>query len=143
MKIAIGADHRGFNHKKFIIDSFKDDPAYAFIDVGTHSSERTDYPLYAQKVVDLIRSGQAQQGILLCGNGVGMAIAANRNRKIYAAVIATVVDAVKAKEDDNINLLVLPSDYLSDQQIIPIIKAWLTAHFKGGRYAQRIAMIDE
>ncbi len=143
MKIAIGADHRGFNHKKFILDAFKNDSAYAFIDVGTDSPERTDYPLYAQKVVELMHSGQVQGGILLCGNGVGMAIAANRNSQIYAAVIASVADAIRAKEDDNINLLVLPSDYLADDQLIPIIKAWLQARFKGGRYAQRIAMVDK
>lgn len=143
MKIAIGADHRGFNHKKFIIDAFKDDSAYEFVDVGTYGPERVDYPIYAQKVVELMTTGQTQKGVLLCGNGVGMAIAANRNRHIYAAVIASVADAVKAKEDDNINLLVLPSDYLSDDQLIPIIRAWLNAHFKGGRYEQRIAMVDQ
>lgn len=143
MKIAIGSDHRGFNDKKFIVDSFKDDPVYRLIDVGTDSSDRTDYPLYAQKVVDLMKSGQAQRGILLCGNGVGMAIAANRNKHIRAAVIATVADATKSKEDDDINLLVLPSDYLTDDQLIPIIHAWLQARFKGGRYAERIAMLDK
>jgi ribose 5-phosphate isomerase B len=143
MKIAIGADHRGFNHKKFIIDAFKNDPIYTFTDVGTDSAERTDYPLYAEKVVELMKSGQVEQGILLCGNGVGMAIAANRNKQIYAAVVASAADAIKAKEDDNINLLVLPSDYLSDDQLIPIIRAWLNARFKGGRYAERIAMVDK
>ena len=141
MKIAIGADHRGFEQKQRIISYFASQ--IEFIDVGTDSMDRTDYPLYARKVVDLMAKQEVDAGILLCGSGMGMAIAANRYKDIYAGVVWNKEIARMAKEDDNINLLVLPSDFIQNDQLIPIVNAWLQATFKGGRYAERLAMIDE
>lgn len=141
MKIAIGADHRGFEQKNIILQKLAD-ASYEFLDVGTYSNERTDYPIYAEKVVQLMHEGQAQAGILLCGNGIGMALAANRHPQIYAGVAWNVQIAQKAKEHDNVNVLVIPSDYVSEEQLIPLIKSWLDAHFNNGRYAERIKMID-
>lgn len=140
--IAIGADHRGFEQKKFILDHLMPDGSYQFIDVGAYSSERTDYPLYAKKVIELMLSGQAQKGILLCGSGIGMSIYANRYKGIYAGVAWNSEVAQQAAQDDNVNILVLPSDYISNEQAVAAVHAWLLAHFKGGRYADRLAMID-
>lgn len=143
IKIALGADHRGFMHKNYIINYFEQHSSYSFIDVGTHDHERTDYPIYAHKVVELMLSGQVQQGILLCGSGIGMAISANRHKGIRAGVVWNDRVAKMAKEDDNVNVLVLPSDYISHEHLIPLIDSWFYAEFKGGRYAERIAMLDK
>ena len=142
MKIAVGADHRGYAQKQLVLEQFADSP-YTLIDVGTDSDERTDFPIYTDKVVQLIKEKEVQIGILLCGSGIGMAIAANRYCDIYAGVVWNETIAQKAKEHNNVNLIVLPSDYITDKEVMPIINAWLDATFIGGRYAERLAMIDK
>ncbi len=142
MKIAVGADHRGYAQKQLILEQLAD-ANYTLINVGVDSDDRTDFPIYTDKVVNLIKEKQAQLGILLCGSGIGMAIAANRHRGIYAGVVWNETIAKKAKEHNNANVLVLPSDYITHEQVMPIINAWLNATFNGGRYAERTAMIDK
>jgi ribose 5-phosphate isomerase B len=139
MKIAIGADHRGFAQKEFIKQHFS---SIEWKDVGTHNTDRTDYPFYAIKVVDLVAHNQVDYGILLCASGGGMAIVANRYPHIYAVVAWNVEIAQQCKSEDNANVLVLPSDFISCDDAIAMINIWLTTSFKGGRYAERIAMID-
>lgn len=139
-RIAIGVDHRGFELKTVLVKELLD--RVTWIDVGTFSAERTDYPPFAQKVVHLIQSGEADLGVLACGSGVGIAIAANRYPHIYAGVAWNEAVARSAKEDDNVNILVLPADFISDQAML-LVKAWLGAEFKGGRYQKRLEMIDQ
>jgi ribose 5-phosphate isomerase B len=139
MKIAIGTDHRGFLHKEFIK---KNITTIEWIDVGTHDQERTDYPVFADKSVDMMRNNTAEFAVLICGTGGGMAIAANRYKQIYAVVAWNREIAKRCKEEDNANVLVLPSDFISHQEAVDIVIEWLASNFKGGRYAQRIAMID-
>lgn len=142
--VAIGADHRGFALKEDIKEYFsKNSDRINFIDIGAHSVERSDYPLFAKKAAELVVSGKAYAGILLCGTGVGVAIVANRWKGVYAGVAWNVEIARLAKEDDNVNVLCLPADYLAPEVACEIIKAWLSAEFKGGRYAERLHMIDE
>jgi len=140
MKIAIGADHRGFMQKEFIKKHMSD---IEWLDVGTDNQERTDYPIFSDKVVELMRAGSAQYGILLCGTGGGMAVAANRHKNIYAVVAWNAEVARRCKQEDNANILVLPSDFITEVDAVSMIKDWLAQEFKGGRYAQRIAMIDK
>jgi ribose 5-phosphate isomerase B len=141
--IAIGSDHRGFELKKIILEHKElASHTISWIDEGTFTTERADYPIYAKKVVDAILSKRADVGILLCGSGVGVAVAANRYPGIYAGVAWNETVARAAKEDDNCNVLVLPADYSDSEQAIKIIAAWLSATFKGGRYQERIEMID-
>lgn len=140
MKIAIGTDHRGFEHKEHIK---KMCAQYDWIDVGTHSAQRVDYPLYALQVVNLMQTNKSVTcAVLLCGTGSGMAIAVNRYAHMYAAVVWSSEIARRVKEEDNCNVLVIPADCVSQQETIDIINAWLKALFKGGRYAQRLAIID-
>ena len=139
MKISIGADHRGYRLKAAIIKYFT---TYTWSDVGTDSEERTDYPLFAQKVCNDVRTGKVQLGILLCGSGVGITIAANRFKGIYAGLCWNADVARMAREDDGINILVLPADFMTDQQAFSIITAWLNASFKEGIYQKRLEMID-
>lgn len=140
MTIAIGTDHRGFLHKEYIK---KHMPHIDWMDVGTDSQERTDYPLFAEQVVMLMQEDIVHYGVLLCGTGGGMAITANRYEKIYAVVAWNVEVAQRCKQEDNANVLVIPSDYVSPDDAVNMIKELLVQKFKGGRYAQRIAMIDE
>lgn len=143
MIIALGTDHRGFKHKEYIKTHLHvPGIAIEFQDFGTHTQERTDYPLFVTPVCRALQQGKAQAGILLCGSGIGMAIAANRFRSIYAAVVWNDAVAQAAKEDDNVNVLVIPSDFITDVQVIVCIVAWLSADFKKGRYQQRLDMID-
>ena len=142
MKIVIGADHRGFAQKKIILDFFAREQQHTFIDVGTMNDERTDYPIYAQKAVALLQAKMADVAILLCGSGIGMAIAANRFPHILAGVAWNQEVARVARAHDNVNVLVIPSDFVADDQLIKIVEAWLYAEFLGGRYAARLEMID-
>ncbi len=140
MKIAIGADHRGFAHKESIKQAFAD---VEWIDVGAYNDERSDYPLFARKVVQAMQDKRAVCGILLCGTGVGMAVTANRHNQIYAALVWNEEIARQSKSHDNANILVLPSDYISPDQAVAMIRVWLATEFLVGRYAERINMIDK
>jgi ribose 5-phosphate isomerase B len=141
--IAIGADHRGFRMKEFIKNNLSlVRHNIEWIDVGAYNAKRSDYPIFAAKAVSAITKGQAQLAILLCGTGIGMAIAANRFPGIFAGLAWNNTVARLAKEDDNVNVLVLPSDFITKTTAVQMTKAWLKASFKKGRYAQRIKLID-
>lgn len=139
MKIAIGADHRGFAHKEYIKKRYTD---IEWIDVGAYSDERSDYPIFACKVAELVANGDVQRGILLCGSGIGMVVAANRYHGVYAGLVWNDTVARLAAEHDNINILSLPTDFVSPEQSIILVQTWLQAHFLGGRYQKRIDLID-
>lgn len=140
MKISIGSDHRGFILKQKIIENLS---TITWIDAGADSEDRTDYPIYSKKVCENILSKRATLGILICGSGVGMAIAANRHRGIYAANCWSKEVAALARQHDGINVLVLPADFVDLPKALEIIKFWLGSEFKGGRYQDRLEMIDE
>ncbi len=144
MNIAIGADHRGFQYKAYIKQYVvgSEDPI-AWIDVGANNEERSDYPIFARAAVKVMQEKEAQLGILLCGSGVGMAILANRFRGMFAGVAWNEEIARVSREDDNTNILVIPADFVSSEQAVRIVNVWLTARFKGGRYQERITLIDE
>ncbi len=144
MKIAIGADHRGYDIKELIKEIVTDIDLITieWIDVGAFNKERSDYPTFAQLAAHELLEKKADLGVLICGSGLGMAIAANRFRGIYAAVAWNEESARVGREDDNTNLLVLPSDFLDGEQVIAILRAWLRAEFKGGRHQDRLRMID-
>lgn len=145
MKIAIGADHHGFQLKNEIqraIHGSMGEMPITWVDVGCFSDACCDYPMQAQEVVEAMRTGTAHVGVLLCGTGVGMAIAANRFAGIYAALVWTEELARKAREHDNANIIVLPADYITAEQAVAMVKAWLSATFEGGRHQHRIDQID-
>lgn len=140
MKISIGADHRGYALKELLKTNF---PEIEWLDVGTdNGDDRVDYPVFARSVCENITSGTTDRGILVCGSGVGVSIAANRFKKIYAALCWSPEVAKMARLHDNSNVLVLPADFLSEQDAIEIVKVWLQAEFLGGRYQERLDMID-
>lgn len=140
MIYAIGADHRGFAHKEYIKKAITE---MQWQDVGAYDNQRSDYPFFAQQACELLLHTKVHGGVLLCGSGIGMAIAANRYKKIYAGLVWNVEVAKQAKEDDNVNILVIPSDYVSAEKAVAMIYAWHDTIFKGDRYQERITMIDK
>jgi ribose 5-phosphate isomerase B len=141
--IAIGADHRGFILKKYLLSLERNlHIRIAWHDVGTYDEDRTDYPIYAQRVSLELIEKRAELGVLICGSGVGIAIAANRFKHIFAAVAWNVEVATSAKTDDGCNVLVLPADFINEQGAVQMVIAWLHATFKRGIYKERIDMID-
>jgi ribose 5-phosphate isomerase B len=143
MRIAIGTDHRGFDHKEYL-KTHKElaGRTIDWIDMGTNNKKPADYPVYAQKVCIALHNGQAQRGILLCGTGAGMAIVANRYLGIYAALVWSVELAKLSIEHDNSNILVLPADYVSREETVAMVTAWLQNEFLEGRHGRRVHEID-
>jgi RpiB/LacA/LacB family sugar-phosphate isomerase len=111
-------------------------------DVGTHSTESTDYADYAHLVANEVSSGAAARGILLCGTGLGMGYAANRHPGVRAAVVWSPEVATLAREHNDANLLVLPARCIDEDTARAILGAWLDTPFAGGRHARRIAKIE-
>jgi ribose 5-phosphate isomerase B len=141
MIIAIGSDHRGFELKEKII---KEVSVIDWLDCGSRNKERSDFPVFAKVVCDSLFSGDADLGILICGSGIGMAIAANRFKGIYAALCWNKPVAVEAKQDSNSNVLVLPADFIEFEMANEIIEVWINSTFKHEeRYRKRLEMVDE
>ena len=140
--IAIGCDHGGYKLKEEI-KKYLDEIGLEYKDFGTFSEERTDYPIYAKEVAKSVSSGESEKGLLICRSGHGMAIVANKFKGVRAAAITSEDDARFAKADDDINVITLGADYLTTNEAICIIRNWLGAEFKGGRYEERLKMIEE
>ena len=140
--IAIGSDHGGYKLKEEI-KKYLEEKQIEYIDVGTENEERTDYPIYAQKVAEIIQSKKADLGILLCRSGYGMTVVANKFKGIRAANVTDEEAAKFAKADDDINVITLGGGYLTVNEAICIIRNWIGTEFKGGRYAERLKMIDD
>jgi ribose 5-phosphate isomerase B len=143
MKIIIGSDHRGF-HKKLLLQEVKEHQGepIEWLDAGCFTAERCDYPPIAEAVAQAVLEKRADVGVLLCGSGAGVSIVANRFPGIYAALVWNQTTARLSKEDDNANVIALPADFISSEEAVDILHAWLGAAFKGGRYAKRLLMID-
>jgi ribose 5-phosphate isomerase B len=144
MKIALGADHRGFALKNFFLShAALGGTPITWIDYGTFSPERTDYPQFAKEVAAAVQNHGADAGILACGSGTGMAVTANRFKGVFAAVVWCPAIACVSKEDDNVNILVFPADFITHAEALEIVTRWLSCRFKQDHYAERLAMIDE
>jgi ribose 5-phosphate isomerase B len=144
ISIVVGADHRGYFLKEYCKNNFRSQRyIISWHDVGAFNIERSDYPVFAQAAVEEMLHDRASRAILFCGTGVGMAVAANRFRGIFAGVAWNEDVARRCKEDDNINALVIPADYIKENMLLPIVTAWLHAEFKHDRYEKRIAMIND
>ncbi len=140
--IAIGADQGGYKLKEEI-KRYLDEKQISYTDIGTYTEERTDYPIYAEKVAKKIVSGECDKGIIVCRSGAGMAMVANKFKGIRAASIHNELEAKFAKSDDNINVVTLGGDYLTVNDAICIIRNWLATEFKGGRYQERLDMLEK
>jgi ribose 5-phosphate isomerase B len=138
--IAIASDHSGYILKDKIIE-FLANQQLTVKDFGTNNNETVDYPDYANMVVDTILDEESSTGILICGTGIGMSIAANRRLGIRAALCTDIFMAERARSHNDANILVIPSKILSDADIFAIIDKFLSTQFEGGRHNTRIAKL--
>lgn len=141
MKIALGADHAGYELK----DKIKVHLQAIGIDVrdeGTNSGESVDYPDFARLVAHDVHEGRADLGILVCGSGIGMAIAANKVAGVRAAHVSTEYEGQMCREHNNANVLALGARILSPEQAVAIVEKWLNSQFAGGRHERRVEKIS-
>ncbi len=139
--IALGADHAGYELKQ-ILSQWLSEQGHLVSDFGTHSTASVDYPDIAAAVARAVRVGAAERGLLVCGSGVGMAIAANKVAGIRAAVAGDVVTARLCREHNDTNVLALGARAVSCEAAIAIVHAWLETAFAGGRHARRVEKLD-
>jgi ribose 5-phosphate isomerase B len=142
MKIAIGSDHAGFKLKEEI-KKFLEEKGMEVVDFGTHSEERVDYPDYALPLAESVSRGEEDFGILICGTGIGMSIAANKVKGIRASLVSDVYSAHSAREHNNANILCMGGRVLGVELAKEITNAWINASFTGGRHERRINKIME
>jgi ribose 5-phosphate isomerase B len=141
-KIALGADHAGFEEKEQIKKTL-DDLGVEYTDMGTTSADSVDYPDYAKKVADAVSDGEFEQGLLVCGSGTGMAIAANKVHGVRAAVAWSPDIARLARQHNDANVLSLPARFSTPDEMDKIVRAWFAADFEGGRHERRVEKITE
>ena len=142
MRIVVAADHGGFLLKEIIKKKLLQE-GQDVVDVGCDSVESVDYPDYAEKAVSTIQTGECQKGILVCGTGIGMSIAANRHRHIRAANCFDVPTAKLSREHNNANILCLGARVLDPENALQMVLTWLDTEFSGGRHQQRVAKFSE
>ena len=140
MKIAIGCDHVGIILKPEIIEHLTQ-RGIDVIDKGTYSDTRTDYPTYGKAVADAVVSGEADSGILICGSGIGISIAANKVNGIRAVVCSEPYSAKLSRSHNNTNVLAFGSRVVGAELARMIVDAWLDSSFEGERHQKRVEMI--
>ncbi len=140
MKIAIGNDHVALSMKKHIV-GYLEAKGFEVVDVGTDSEERTDYPVWAQKCAEKVQTGDCDLGILICGTGVGMSIAANKQRGIRAVVCSEPYSAMMSRAHNNANMLCFGARVVGEATAEQLVDAFLSAEYEGGRHQRRVDMI--
>lgn len=138
--LAIGGDHTAYRFKKEIMEHL-DEKGIEYKDFGTYSEESTDYPIYGETVAKAIASGEFDRGILICGTGVGISLAANKVKGIRAVVCSDCYTAALSKRHNNTNILALGARVVGIDLGKMIIDSWLEAEFEGGRHGKRVDMI--
>jgi len=138
MRVAVASDHAGFIMKKVVLEAVQT-AGHDALDLGTFSQERVDYPDFAERACRVIQSGQAERGILICGSGVGVCIAANKMKGIYASVCHDTFSAHQGVEHDEMNVLCLGGQIIGSELAKELVNAFLSAHFSGiDRYQNRV-----
>lgn len=136
-KIALAADHAGIRLKAKIVEFLKNE-GYEVIDLGTHTEDRVDYPDYGYKLAEAVANGEAPFGIGICGSGIGISIAMNRNPKIRAALCHDVTSAKLSRQHNDANILALGERLIGPDVALECVKAFLATEFEGGRHAGRV-----
>jgi ribose 5-phosphate isomerase B len=139
MKLAIGCDHAGFSLKEFLKSNFNE---IDWLDKGCYSPDSVDYPDFAHAVARSIEDEETELGILICGSGNGISIAANKHAGIRAAIAWKPELASLARQHNDANILSLPARFISESEAIEIVKAFLEASFEGGRHQTRVDKIS-
>ncbi len=141
LKVVVGSDHGGFEYKEAVINFLKS-KNISYIDVGTYSKASCDYPVIAKKAAEKILSGEADRGILICGTGIGMSIAANKIKGIRAALCHDTFSARATRAHNNSNILCLGQRVIGEYLALDIVDMWLKSEFEGGRHQRRVDMLE-
>lgn len=140
MKIAVGSDHRGFESKKRVV-ALLQQLGHEVLDMGPDGVESVDYPDFALRVAQAVGSKEVERGILICGTGIGMCIAANKVKDVRAAPCHDSITAEMSRRHNNANILCLSADLLGADLIDRMVRIWLATEFEGGRHARRVEKI--
>jgi ribose 5-phosphate isomerase B len=138
----VGSDHRGVAAKRVVIETLRDLGVHVD-DVGTYSGDSVDYPDFAAMVGEPVGAGRVDRGVLVCGSGIGMSIAANKIAGVRAALVRDVEDARLSRLHNDANVLVLGGDRADPEAVRQIVRTWWTTDFEGGRHARRVSKIAE
>ena len=142
MKIAVASDHTGFDLIKVLSDEIRS-MGHEVLDLGPCEACSTDYPIYGEAVGRAVAAGDADLGVIVCGTGVGISLAANRVAGIRAVVCSEPYTAEYSRRHNDSNILALGARVVGPGLAVVILHAWLNAEFEGGRHAARVAMLDE
>lgn len=142
MRVAVGSDHRGFAAKEQVLAMLRN-LGHEVVDAGTCSGESVDYPDLAAAVAGQVSRSEVERGILICGTGIGMCIAANKFPQVRAAPCHDEVTAEMSRRHNDLNVLCLSADMLSQKRIDRMIDIWLKTPFEGGRHARRVEKISK
>lgn len=141
MKIALGSDHAGFEVKQLVAEALAGD-GHEIVDCGCFDTESVDYPDYAQAVARNVAAGECERGVLVCGTGIGMAMAANRFAGVRAANVWDRYTAEMSREHNDANVLCLGARVLDERLAVELAEYWLTVPFDGGRHERRVRKIE-
>ena len=140
MKVSIASDHAGFEQKQMLV-SYLQDNGHEVIDRGPDNDDRVDYPDFAAMVASDVVEGVAERGVLVCGTGIGMAIAANKVHGIRAANVTSAEFAALAREHNDANVITVSGRFVAEEENRAIVKTFLETPFGGGRHAGRVEKI--
>ena len=140
MKIAIGCDHAGFPYKDGLVEMLQKQ-GHMVQDYGTHSNDSVDYPDFAHAVAEAVESGRADQGVLICGSGNGVAITANKHQGVRCAVCWSEEIAILARQHKNANVIALPARFVPEILAQAMVRIFLSTGFEGGRHERRVQKI--
>ena len=140
-KIAIGADHAGFEYKNAIINKLKAE-GFEVIDMGTHSLDSVDYPDFVHPLAEAVTAKEYDFGILICGSGNGVCMTANKHQGVRSAICWNKEIAQLAREHNNANIITLPARFISEEEALKIVETFFSAKFEGGRHERRVNKIS-
>jgi len=142
MKISVGTDHRGLEQKRMIL-KIAEQCGHTVVDVGTNSTDSCDYPDIAKVLGHSVASGDTDRGILICGTGIGMSIAANKVQGIRAAVCNNTHQAQLSRQHNDANVLCIPGDSFEESAVTELVSTWLKTEFEGGRHERRVDKVKQ
>ena len=141
MKVAIGCDHAGYDYKATIIRTLKKE-GVEVIDKGTYSTDSVDYPDFVHPVADLVESGAADLGVLICGSGNGVSMSANKHSGVRAALCWKDEIASLARQHNNANIISIPARFVSAKLARQMVRTFISTSFEGGRHQRRVDKIS-
>lgn len=142
MIIAMASDHGGYQLKNTVKEHLRE-KGYKIVDLGTNDEESVDYPIYGKACGEAVASGRADLGMVFCGTGIGISIAANKVKGVRCGLCTSVEMAVMTKKHNNANMVALGGRIVDEALAINITDAWLDTEFEGGRHQRRVDMLDE